>query len=365
MTSAAPPVRARRAKRSVVAVTGAASGLGRLIAERLSDDAGLGRVIAIDATRGDLTAVTWRLCDVRDPSLAARLGGVDVVVHGAVETSPDAGETERHELNVTGTNTVVTAAAAAGVRRVVLVTSAMVYGALEDNPVPLGDDAPVRAPDERSLVGDWVQMEQLADRARRVHPGLSVTVLRPATLTGPGADSALTRHFEAPRLLVVRGREPFWQFCHVDDLVSAVGFAARGALDGAVNVAADGWLTQHDVERITGLRRLVLPAGVVFGTAERLHRIGVTPAPASELAYLTQPWVVSCERLRAAGWQPGYDNEAALRAQVAFTGDRIALMSRRVDRRDATRAAAGATVAVVGAVAIARARAVRRRRRTS
>ena len=50
-----------------------------------------------------------------------------------------------------------------------------------------------------------LEIERLAAQAPRSHPGLQVTVLRPAAVVGPGVDSLLTRHFEAPRLLVVRG----------------------------------------------------------------------------------------------------------------------------------------------------------------
>ena len=38
-------------------------------------------MIAIDSRRGDIAGVTWRVADVRDPALAGRLNGVDVVVH--------------------------------------------------------------------------------------------------------------------------------------------------------------------------------------------------------------------------------------------------------------------------------------------
>ena len=71
-------------------------------------------------------------------------------------------------------------------------------------------------------------MERLAAQAPRSHPGLQVTVVRPATLVGPDVDSVLTRHFEAPRLLVVRDSSPRWQFCHVDDLAPALELAATG-----------------------------------------------------------------------------------------------------------------------------------------
>ena len=69
------------------------------------------------------TGVTWRVLDVRDPALAGRLGKVDTVVHLAVDTTPSTatGAAQRRARNVRGTQTVLTAAAAAGVRRVVLV----------------------------------------------------------------------------------------------------------------------------------------------------------------------------------------------------------------------------------------------------
>ena len=73
----------------MVAVTGAARGVGHALAVRLADSPLIGRVVAIDDHRGDAAGVTWRLADVRDPALAARLAGVDVVVHTDVATSAD------------------------------------------------------------------------------------------------------------------------------------------------------------------------------------------------------------------------------------------------------------------------------------
>ena len=57
----------------VVAVTGAAHGLGLALTARLAESAQVGRVVAIDDHRGDVTGVTWRVVDVRDPVLAGRL----------------------------------------------------------------------------------------------------------------------------------------------------------------------------------------------------------------------------------------------------------------------------------------------------
>jgi len=345
-----------------VAVTGAASGIGRALAARLVDLREVKRVIGIDDRRGELEGVEWRVLDVRDPAIAARIVKCDVVVHLAFDGSPDSKPQQRSARNVGSAQTVLTAAAAAGVRRVVLCTSAMVYGAASDNPVPLEEEGPLRARPE-GIVSDYLEIEWLARRAPKAHPGLSVTVLRPAMVVGPGVDTYLTRHFEAARLLVIRGSKPKWQFCHVDDLVSALEFAVLGKVDGAVTVGCDGYLEQDEVEMLTGLPRLELPEALAMGAAERLHRLGLTPAPASDLAYVSHPWVVSSAKLRAAGWRPAYDNVTACETLAIEVAGKHAALGRRIGKREtATLGAAGATVALLGTAAVVR-RARRKRSR--
>ncbi len=349
-----------RLSRPSVAVSGAGSGIGAAVLAALGE-VDLRKLIAIDERRGDSALATWRVADVRDPAFAAKLTGVDVLVHLAQDVQLDAPAAQRRALNVRGTAVALTAAAASGVKRVIIVTSAMVYGARDDNPVPLEEAAVLRANPDDSLIGDWVEIERSVRRAERAHPWLEIVTMRPAAVVGPGIDSVITRHFESPRLLVLKGTSPLWQFCHIDDLVRAIVTVAMSELVGAVNVAADGWLSQADVERIAGKRHMELPAAVAFGTLERLHRVGATPATSQELEYLAYPWVVDNARLRATGWVPEHDNSAALEALLAEAGRHLAVGARRLDRKDATRAAAGATVALVATAAFAR-RARKRRR---
>jgi nucleoside-diphosphate-sugar epimerase len=238
-----------------------------------------------------------------------------------------------------------------------------VYGARPDNSVPLPEDAPLSPDSDDSVVGDLLEIEHLAERSPRTHLGLQVTVARPAALVGDGIDTLITRHFEAPRLLAVKGCAARWQFCHVDDLVAALELAAAGRVTGAFAVGSDGWLEQDELEDIAGLRRIELPPGLTFATAQRLHRAGITPAPVSDLRYVVYPWVVDCKALREEGWLPQYDNAAALQVLLDQRGGHHAVAGRRLDRKDATITAAGATVAVIGTAAIVRQ--VRRRRRGS
>ena len=190
MSESADKVRAGRSRRPLVAVTGAATGLGHAFAVRLAGHPELARVLAIDSVRPAVPGARSRLVDVREPALAESLSGVDSVVHLALDLGFDNDRDVRRSLNVRGTATVLTAAAAAGVRRVVLVTSAMVYGARADNPVPLAEDAPLQAEPEHSTLGD-----------RRTATGRSMGSSRSRTLRNP-VGSAMFRL----QVLVPHGR---------------------------------------------------------------------------------------------------------------------------------------------------------------
>ncbi|MEU5868711.1 NAD-dependent epimerase/dehydratase family protein [Nonomuraea sp. NPDC047529] len=351
----------KRPRQPVVAVTGAASGIGRELLVRLVSSADFRRVVAIDEERGDVQEATWRVIDVRDPLLANRISDIDVLVHLAGDYAVDSEPGARRAYNLRAAQTVLTACAAARVRRVILVTSAMVYGAAPDNEVPLPEDSPVAAEPDTGVVGDYLEIESLVRRSLRSHPGLDVTVLRPAAVVGPGVDTVITRHFESPRLLTVKGCNPHWQFCHIDDLISALELAAKGVVTGVVAVGSDGWLEQEQVEELSGIRRFELPAGLTFGTAQRLHRLGITPAPATDLHYVVYPWVVDCSVLREAGWKPTWTNDAAFRQLLELRENRTTVVGRRLPVKEATLTAAGATVAVIGTAAIVRQ--VRKKRR--
>ena len=242
---------------------------------------------------------------------------------------------------------------AAGVAQVIAVTSAMVHGAQAGRPVITDDDIPPSAPPE-GHVGDLVAVEAVLARAarRRGGPSPAIMVLRPAAVVGPGVDTLVTRHFAAPRLLAVRGVERPWQLVHVDDVASAVELALRLGWSGAATVAAGPVLTAADLERLSGMRRIELAAVTAFGTAERLHRVGVLPVPAAELAYAVYPWTVDPQRLLAAGWVAEHDAEDCLQVLLEGVRGRVALAGRQVDGRDIALGAASAAVALLGTAAV-------------
>lgn len=332
-------LRSERTAYGQVAVTGAGDGIGAALLARLADRPGHPEARPL---RG-----------AREPTLAHDLTGVETLVQLDVTWDVTLPALERHARTVRGTALAVEAALQAGVRRLVLVTSADVYGQ-QDSPVADGTPLTGEA-DDAAVIGDHVEVERVATHAAL--SGLSVAVLRPATLVagrlGASYDGQLLRQLAGPRLLAVRGVEPLWQLCHADDLLDALTTVVTGELTGGFAVACDGALTQTRVEALSGRRRLELPAVVALSLAERLRRVGVTTSSPRELDHLLVPRVVLADGLRAAGWEPRWTNEQAL---LAYLADRS---SEGVVGRAAV-GAAGATAALVGTAALVRRRRGRR-----
>lgn len=355
-----------RSRRSLgpqrIAVTRATSALGAVLVRELATAGD--RLVGVDHRAGTEGDVEWRLSEITSPSVVNALGDVDVLVHVAHDADLAASLAEQPALRrsrlIREIQTLTTAAAAAGVEHLIVITSAMVYGARADNPVPLPEDSPLQAEDTEGVVADLVEVEQLLTVARSVHPGVRITSVRPASLVGPRLDTMISRHFEAPRLLTLRGRAPSWQFCHVEDLATAVSIVAHEELQQTVTVGSWGSLSQAEVEEISGMRSVEMSPSAAHSAAERLHRVGVIPLPSTDLAYVSYPWVIAPEQLSARGWYPAYDNSTCLSILLDEVRGHHALMARRVERRDAAIGAAGA---VSAAVAVAATAALMRRRR--
>lgn len=249
-------------------------------------------------------------------------------------------------------------AGAAGVTHVVLVSSAMVYGAWADNPVPIPEERSLRPLPDNALAVRAGEAERLVDEWRRAEPGRTASVLRPCLVVDERAPGWLPRTPWGGRVPAVAEPEPPIQVLELADLVQAVLLAADQRVDDVLNVAPDGWLRAEQVRDLAGpAPRFQLPE-VVAQAAQRRRWFGAPLVPfAGILPYVQHPWVVANDRLRALGWEPGSSNEEAFVAATpagAFAG-----MS--AERRQlASLGGAGAAVVLAGVGVVALVRRLRR-----
>jgi nucleoside-diphosphate-sugar epimerase len=239
--------------------------------------------------------------------------------------------------------------AGAGARRVVYVSSAMVYGAWPNNPVPLTEDAPMRPNPGFAYATAKAESERLALEWRESNADARLAVLRPVTVLG-GGDGRFTRLLRDVLPAGVADPIPPVQYLHGDDLADAVLLACTAELDGVFNVAPDGWMSEEEAKALSaGPVRVRLP--------RRLQPLLGPDVPKEVLPYLLHPWVVANDRLRAEGWRPRYSSEEAFVAGAGVPR----WQSLSLGRRQAI--AAGGVAGAAAAVAAAAVAIVRRRSR--
>ena len=353
----------KRASRLTVALTGAAGYVATGLIEELCADDRIERVLGFDVhpSKARHPKFVFDEVDVRNPALEARFQGVDVVIHLAFIMDPIKDEALMRDVNLNGSQNVFRCAANAGVRKIVYTSSATAYGAHPDNDVPLTEDSPLRANLDFSYPAHKLEVEYVVKEVRREFPDVAFTLFRPAIVFGPHADNAWSHLLEMPVIFGIRGYTPPFQFVHEDDVHAALVFAVFNDLDGAYNLAPEGWLEREEVLEVVGRRTVDLPEARVFALADRLWSAGLAEAPPGMLHYVMHPWVMSVDKLAAAGFKCARSNREALEDTVARTNDYYRLGHNRTKKQNvAVGAAAGlGLVGTVAAVRSARSRASR------
>jgi nucleoside-diphosphate-sugar epimerase len=317
-----------------VAVTGASGYLAQRLIEQLLDDDAVERIIGFDVRSPDLShqKFVYDSVDVRDSALESRLHDVDVLVHLAFIMDPIKDETKMRDVNVNGSQNVFRCAGKAGVKKVVYTSSGVVYGAHRDNQVPLTEESPLRANLDFSYPTHKLEVEYIVREINDEYPDLAFVVFRPAIVFGPNVNNAWSHALELPVLFAVKGHRAPLQYVHEDDVGEALRFAVTTDLEGTFNLAAEGWLEADEMIAITGRKPLELPESVAFSMLERMWDMGLAEAPAGMLHYVMHPWVMSTEKLAAAGFKPKHSNLEVFSDAVDRVRDRVRIGNRTVTR---------------------------------
>ena len=232
-------------------------------------------------------------------------------MHLATAVTPDVNDPSADELELAIVSRVLDAAAEVGVSHVCVLSTAMVYGAWVDNPVPLTEDADVRPnPDfpwaitraavERAVL-EWGSGREAA-----------VSILRPTAVVTADTLGRLAQVLHTARVGIAADGDPPVQYLLVDALAAAVVAAIETRFDGVANVAPDSWIPPDALADLEGPQaRVRVPAWAARAVAAVRQRSGLAPIPPGIVPYTSHSWVVANDRIRALGWEADYSNEEA------------------------------------------------------
>lgn len=323
-----------------VYVRGVRSSLGWTVADALRATEGLDVVVAGSAGA--------------DPG-----GDVDVVVDVGLADPDLLGR--RGESVTAGANELLAELDTLAADHLVVVSSAMVYGAFANNPVPLTEDAVLRPDPTFVYARQLAAAEESVERWRIGRPGRTVAMLRPVVPVAGSATSSLARALTAGYGQRFGEDDPGAQFVHHDDVATAVRLAVVRRLDGVYNVAPDGSIPGERVRALSGRRfRLPLPDRVADAVGAWQWRFQRGPIPPGLRSYTRAPWTVANDKLRAEGWSPTVTNE---QAYVEGTEDQWWTMITPKRRQEIALGAAVASIVVAASVGFVLTRRWWRRRR--
>ncbi|HEV8267609.1 MAG TPA: NAD-dependent epimerase/dehydratase family protein, partial [Thermoanaerobaculia bacterium] len=293
-------------RRPKVVVTGASGVLGSRLVRALASR-GDREVVVFDLAPAADTPqdVAHRFVDLNlpyaDGTLLKLLKEVrpDAVVHLASLRSPSRDTTYAHELNSIGTLHVLAAAGEAGIARVVLGSTTLVYGARGDNPNFLTEDHPPRPDAADAFVRDFVEAEQHARSHAKRYPSCRLAILRFAPLLAPEIRDYRTKYLEAPAAVTLMGYDPLLQFLDPDDAIDAlVRVLDRPDVRGVLNVAPDGVVPLSSVLMLYGTLAVPVPHGLAYPLVEAGWLSGVALMPGVHAHYFRYLCVADNEKAR-------------------------------------------------------------------
>ena len=287
-----------------VAVTGAAGYLGRLLIRRLERCDGVERILATDiraAPPGEFSdKVAFVQHDIRAP-----IGGlfaerrIDAVAHLAFVINAGRDERAVRGVNINGLANTLEGCANSGVRRLLYLSSATVYGAHPDNPPLLTEASPLRPLSGFAYSDAKVEAESLLTDFAARHPDVGVCILRACPILGARADNFIAQNLARRLSVAVSGYDPPMQFLHEDDAVDVMANCLLIGVTGIYNIGGRGGIRRSEMAALAGGRLLRLPAALLYGLTGVSWRLGLqSSSPACGLDFIRYPWAVSADKLK-------------------------------------------------------------------
>ena len=323
-----------------IAVTGASGNVGTALLRRLTaPGAGVAEVRGLARRRppdaDPYAGVRWHLADLGEPSSDAEVAefveGVDAVVHLAWALQPGRRPEELHRVNVEGTRRVVRAAAAAGVRQFVHMSSIGAYapGAVGQR---VAEDWPTTGIPSAQYSRDKVAAERAVRDVVARHPEVTLTVVRPTLVLQPSAGSEIGRYFLGPLLFGAARRLPgavarllplplpalAVSFIHADDVADALERMLDRRAPGPFNLAAEPLLDAGALARTLGTVRIPVPALAVRTALQAAFTAHLVPTEPGWLDIGTQVPALNTARARKLlDWAPAHRGDEVLTEFVA------------------------------------------------
>ena len=267
----------------------------------------------------------FRQMDNNDPALVDWVKEIrpEVMIHLAYVLQELHDVELMHHINFDGSRNALLAAAAGGVKQVLVASSGTAYGAWPDNPPRLKEDAVLRPNPGFHYAVDKVRIEELCREFSVAHPGVVMSIIRPCVVYGPFVNNYISDLLDHYLILGIRGFDPPLQFVHEDDVRAAILRIVEKDAGGVFNIAPEDTITMNEIIETTRRPHVLLPDWLVRQAVQltwslRLPLFNFSPA---FLDYIRYPWVVEPSRLiNELGFKYNYSSRETVEIMLRAKG---------------------------------------------
>lgn len=205
---------------------------------------------------------------------------------------------KRIELSVMGTNRILELCERSGVKKVIILSTFHVYGALPDNSIFLSEDAPLRASMRHPELRDVIEMDQICTNWMWKNQNtISTVVLRPCNIIGTQIQNAMTKFLAGPVALSPADYNPFFQFIHEFDMAHVLYKVLKDVPTGTYNVAGDDFIALREALSVVGTKGIPFPMVLAGGLNSALKKLNID-VPDYLLDYLKFSCLISNQELK-------------------------------------------------------------------
>jgi UDP-glucose 4-epimerase len=289
--------------------------MGRLLARRLHRT---DTVIGVDRRpfTGKPKDIVHHQVDLRRKKMRDifRAGGIRAVVHLGIMHDLRASSKAHHAWNVVAFQKLLEYITQYSVPKVVLLSSANVYGPSPDNPQFLTEEAPLLGAQSFSEIRDLVEVDMLAQSFFWKHPEIETVILRPCHILGT-VHNAPSNYLRLERPWGLLGFDPMIQVIHEKDVAFAMELALEPGVRGIFNLKGPGEIPLSRVFRILGKSPMRIPTTVAQPLLKRMWDFRLTHFPTPELDHIRYVCMVDDSRARdILGFRPRFSLEDTVRA---------------------------------------------------
>ena len=277
-----------------VLLTGTSGFLGSHLLKRLHSNNRWKKLVAVDIEIPPFKnpKTTFHKVDMTHPRADELLLDVfaeekpDIVVHTGFYQMPIEDTTYAHELNSIGTMHILSACSESPVRKIVVSSRTMVYGAFFDNPHYMTEDHSPRPQMVYEFQLDKVEVERQLLRFWKANPETLVTVLRHCSIMGPTVENCWTRYLSMPVCPTVMGYNPLIQFISEEDLIDAFELAVNDDFLGVFNIVGQRVIPLNMLLKLANKTRVPMPHPAAENLFRMLWIANLGPFPAEHINFL-------------------------------------------------------------------------------